>query len=370
MKAAVFDKGRGPVIGALACLFLSFGSIARATFTEQSATLFGSTQSINSRSASLADFDNDGDLDIFFQAVSTGQRFYRNNLIGTGSFTFTNVTSSMLPSGVGDSWSAAWGDYDGDGRVDVFVGQTNSGATGDVLRKTGSGFTNTSTATGLNDPGFHQNVAWSDIDNDRDLDLIIAMEGPERKARDLSARRVRHIYAGRRGRWIPGAHGSQSLRHGDRRHRRRRRFGHLHFDVPAPAATSATTSSRTCSSRLARWASSTSPTRTARSTCPTATAPSFTISTTTAISTCSWSAPTASQAKFGATTAATCSPTSIRSPGIALLSDTGGDLNGGRAVDYDNDGDLDLFFHDHQAGNGKDSARKLYRNDGNWRSPT
>jgi hypothetical protein len=52
--------------------------------------------------------------------------------------------------------------------------------------------------------------------------------------------------------------------------------------------------------------------------------------------------------------------------GHPLLSDTAGDLNGSRAVDYDNDGDLDLFFHDNRPLNGKDSARKLYRNDGGW----
>ncbi|HEY6563551.1 MAG TPA: CRTAC1 family protein, partial [Pirellulaceae bacterium] len=52
--------------------------------------------------------------------------------------------------------------------------------------------------------------------------------------------------------------------------------------------------------------------------------------------------------------------------GHPLLSDTSGDLNGARAVDYDNDGDLDLFFHDHLPRAGHNEARKLYRNDGNW----
>jgi hypothetical protein len=83
--------------------------------------------------------------------------------------------------GLGPSWSAGWADYNGDGRVDVFVGQANSGSeVGDVLRNDGSSFSNQSVATNLDDPGFHQNVGWADIDKDRDLDLIIGMEGPER----------------------------------------------------------------------------------------------------------------------------------------------------------------------------------------------
>ena len=55
--------------------------------------------------------------------------------------------------------------------------------------------------------------------------------------------------------------------------------------------------------------------------------------------------------------------------GQDLLTDTGNDLNGGRAVDYDNDGDLDLYFHSNLRSTGsspKNDARKLYRNDGNW----
>lgn len=147
----------------------------RAAFTESSATILGFVN-YDSRSASLADIDNDGDLDLMFQGGSGARQLFRNNLIGSGSLTYTNITSDIPTSTLGPSWSAAWGDYDSDGLVDVFIGQSNIGASGDVLHNDGAtGFSNTSVATGLNDPGFHQNVAWCDIDNDNDLDLIIGM---------------------------------------------------------------------------------------------------------------------------------------------------------------------------------------------------
>ena len=50
-----------------------------------------------------------------------------------------------------------------------------------LLRNNGAaGFSNVSVSTGLNDSAFHQNVGWADIDNDHDLDLLIGMEGPEK----------------------------------------------------------------------------------------------------------------------------------------------------------------------------------------------
>jgi hypothetical protein len=49
--------------------------------------------------------------------------------------------------------------------------------------------------------------------------------------------------------------------------------------------------------------------------------------------------------------------------GHSLLSTNGTDLNGSKAVDYDNDGDLDLYFHDNLSSTGN---QRLFRNDGNW----
>jgi enediyne biosynthesis protein E4 len=173
----------------LASHFALSQSPALAAFTEQGSTVLGGLN-VSGRSALLADIDNDGDLDLFFQGGgSASQKLLRNNVIGAGSFTFTDITSTYLPSPtLQDSWSAAWGDYDGDGRIDVFVGQDNNGSgaqgfdSGDVFKNNWpEPFTNTSAATGLDDIGFHQNVAWADIDNDRDLDLMIGMEGPTEK---------------------------------------------------------------------------------------------------------------------------------------------------------------------------------------------
>lgn len=66
--------------------------------------------------ASAADYDNDGDLDLY--VLNYGPNvFYRNN----GDGTFTDVTAQ---SGLGDrSWSlsAPWFDYDDDGDLDVYV---------------------------------------------------------------------------------------------------------------------------------------------------------------------------------------------------------------------------------------------------------
>ena len=131
---------------------------ALAVFTDQGNTIFRDSSgtlyptnlpssdgfNITGRSASLADIDNDGDLDLLFQGSGTSsQKLFRNNNInvgGTASNTFTDVTSTMWPAGpVSSQWSAAWGDYDGDGKVDVFIGEDNAGVPrGRLMRNTGS----------------------------------------------------------------------------------------------------------------------------------------------------------------------------------------------------------------------------------------
>jgi hypothetical protein len=67
--------------------------------------------------AAVADFDNDGDEDLFVSALGQ-DRLFRNE--GDGRFSDVTRAAGMLgPEGF--STSAAWSDYDGDGDLDLFV---------------------------------------------------------------------------------------------------------------------------------------------------------------------------------------------------------------------------------------------------------
>lgn len=338
------------------------GASAQPVFTESGGAVLNGL-SLSARSASLADIDNDGDLDVFFQGSSGARQLLRNNVHGTGSFTFTNISSS-LASGLGDSWSAAWGDYDGNGFVDVFVGQTNSGASGDVLSNSGGGFSNPSTAVGLNDPGFHQNVAWADMNNDRRLDLVIGMEGPERHEIYLQGADGHFTpfgaAAGFQESWGTKAYG---MAIGDT-------DGDGDLDVYISTCRSGgNIPNNFYENQLAQ----------------TGTLSFIDI----ANSNGTQNLENSYDAEFVDfdddgkldlfMVGADQRPTRIfrndgnnkftdvaQILGHDLLSNVGGDLNGGKAVDYDNDGDLDLFMHDNLNINGSNQARKLYRNDGNW----
>jgi hypothetical protein len=77
--------------------------------------------------AAWADYDNDGDLDVYVTADSTGHprlnAFYRNN--GDGSF--QRITEGDAASDLEPSSSAAWADYDNDGDLDLFVANLSAG---------------------------------------------------------------------------------------------------------------------------------------------------------------------------------------------------------------------------------------------------
>ena len=350
--------------------FSLLGSPALAVFTEQRASWFPGGFNVTGYSASLADIDNDGDLDVLFAGSSlSAQQLFRNNTInagGTASKTFTNVTSTMweTPTYNTSTWSAAWADYNGDGLVDVFVGQNNNGfSRGRLMKNTGAGFVDVSTATGLNSYGFAQNVAWVDMNNDQLLDMVIGMENTEPNTIYLqnSAHQFTAV-APENGISNPVVGRSYGMAIGDA-------DGDGDLDIymsPCLGDGGNATPKAYYKNNLVE------------------SGPAKTLSFTDV----SYQNGTQNISKgYGAefvdfdndgmldlyATGSNSAPTKIyKNIGSGqfidvdtitmgpLLSSPGTDLNGSKAIDYDNDGDLDLFFHDNLNGG---SNAKLYRND-------
>ena len=70
-------------------------------------------------SPALGDFDNDGDLDLYFTTVYGGN--YPVLYVNNGDWTFTNVTAEAALGGLSSTYQAAWADFDNDGWLDLMT---------------------------------------------------------------------------------------------------------------------------------------------------------------------------------------------------------------------------------------------------------
>ena len=121
-----------------------------------------------------ADFDGDGDLDLFVgfrQGVAN--RLYRND-----NGTFSNVAAELGVADLNDTRAASWGDFDGDGDIDLFVGFTRKTEIPSKLyRNEGAGkpFVDVAKAMGIDAPGETRQSSFIDFDNDGDLDFFVGL---------------------------------------------------------------------------------------------------------------------------------------------------------------------------------------------------
>ncbi|KAA3661334.1 MAG: T9SS C-terminal target domain-containing protein, partial [Calditrichaeota bacterium] len=124
-----------------------------------------------STGACWGDYNGDFYLDVFVaNGYGENNYLYKNN----GDGTFTKVTSGSIVNDGGKSRGGCWGDYDNDGRIDLFV--FNYGDEDNFLyHNNGNGtFTKTTTGDIVNDGGDSQDARWGDIDMDGDIDLFVA----------------------------------------------------------------------------------------------------------------------------------------------------------------------------------------------------
>ena len=141
--------------------------------------------------ASIADYDRDGWLDVYFCLYiyyqGAGQYKYpspyyaaengppnflmRNNR--DRSFSDVTAASGLERNNTRYSFCCAWGDYDGDGWPDLYV--VNDFGRKNLYRNNGDGtFNDVAAQTGTEDVGAGMSACWFDYDNDGREDLYVA----------------------------------------------------------------------------------------------------------------------------------------------------------------------------------------------------
>ncbi len=91
---------------------------------------------------------------------------------------FTKIIAGPVVSNGGYSFACAWGDYDNDGFLDLYVANYNDPDTGHdfLYRNNGlGGFTRVTSGPIVNNGAWSTAGAWADYDNDGDLDLLILL---------------------------------------------------------------------------------------------------------------------------------------------------------------------------------------------------
>ena len=146
-----------------------------------------------------ADYDNDGDIDLYVLRgawMADGGRHPNSLIRNNGDRTFTDVT---FESGLGEvhypTQTAAWADYDNDGDIDLYVGNEHSKgfakklysgtegsqrieAPSQLFRNNGDGtFSDVAAEAGVENFRFVKGVVWGDYNNDRWPDLYTSSLG-------------------------------------------------------------------------------------------------------------------------------------------------------------------------------------------------
>ncbi len=113
------------------------------------------------------DFDNDGWLDLFFTGNIADNVLFRND---GGVFSRSDLTADVAMPGE-LTGGAVFADYDNDGWSDLYV--IAQGPNRLFRNREGSGFEDVTAAAGVGDTGKGSGAAWGDFDGDALLDLYV-----------------------------------------------------------------------------------------------------------------------------------------------------------------------------------------------------
>ncbi|MEO1030425.1 MAG: FG-GAP-like repeat-containing protein [Bacteroidota bacterium] len=186
MAAADFDaNGKTDLLyGAGSGVTFMKASNDGSSFTEQS-----TTQYVFSQRSNFVDINNDGHLDAFVCHDVEPNVYFIND--GTGNLTF--YQSDVTPGApyelgnfpTGGDYGSIWIDYNNDGNIDLFVakcGGSTERRTNIMYTNNGDGtFTENAAAIGLADPMQTWSSAWGDFDNDGDMDVFVGASSGSHK---------------------------------------------------------------------------------------------------------------------------------------------------------------------------------------------
>ena len=118
-----------------------------------------------------ADFNGDGTLDLFVGfKEALANRLYRND-----RGTFVEVAADLGLADLPATRAAAWGDFDADGRPELYVGFSRGAAAANKLyHYDGTRFTDVAHDLGVDVKGETRQISWVDFDNDGRVDLFVA----------------------------------------------------------------------------------------------------------------------------------------------------------------------------------------------------
>ena len=175
----------------------------------------------NSNGACIGDIDNDGDMDIYLPNADQANRLIRNDWVEKGQVTFTDIT---MVSGAGDMGGArgcTMADFDNDGLIDIYVnnGGPSNALFNDIvgglpvfvqfyiawtpgrntlLRNNGDGtFTDVTDGSGAEGIGIGTGVASGDVNGDGFADIVATNRTYYRAGERISAQQQNWLFLNR-----------------------------------------------------------------------------------------------------------------------------------------------------------------------------
>lgn len=128
--------------------------------------------------ASLVDYDNDGDVDIFITGWDDVNATRYSKIFVNTDGSFAEQDLGLLEKGYG---SATWGDYDNDGDPDLLLNGDGGAGSGEessdiyrLYKNTGGAFSEAATFSTFRQISVGDGGRFADWDNDGDLDIIVS----------------------------------------------------------------------------------------------------------------------------------------------------------------------------------------------------